>query len=256
MDNEKDKLMRYDDSHSIFGMILAVIGQTVLTILLSLVFSLFLTAFVTIFFPNADISKSVANIYEAFDLGIVIQILGDCLLVLVYFFLMGAFNFKRILKGFKNGKLILYSIIGGVVLTCFTIIYSAITIKIGGVSDNANQSEAVSLIHSNWVLGFLLIAICAPIVEELGFRYFIFGSLKSKSRATAYIVSALVFAAVHFAVLIGSKDINWVNEAVSLPTYLAAGLLFCFAYDKSGRLACPIIMHATNNIIAFVLMFL
>ena len=50
-------------------------GQTILTILVSLVFTIILSTFVALVFPNSDVSKSVTNIFNAFDLDLVITII-------------------------------------------------------------------------------------------------------------------------------------------------------------------------------------
>ena len=255
MENEKDKLMRYDDSHSIFGMILAIIGQTVLTLLVSLFFSVVLSVFVVLFFPNADVTKSVTNIYNAFDLDLVIYIIVGGIMVLLYFLLMGKEYFKSILRGFKNKKLILWGIGLGLLLTFISSGYSIIVGQFVKET-NANQSQIASTVTKNYVLSFLMIVAVAPVVEELGFRYFIFGSLKRKSRVLAYLLSAVIFALIHFSVLIGESNIDWVAELTSFPTYLFAGVFLCFVYDKSERLACPIMAHATNNFIAFISLIL
>ncbi len=251
MENEKDSLMRYDDSHAIFGMILSILGQTIITILIGLVFSVAISAGIRLFFPGSNVAASVDNFYEAFDIPLVIAILADAGLVLLYYFLMGSYRFKKILQGFKNKKLIFISIGLGLLVTFLSSGYTIITSQF--IRDtNANQASVSSTITGNYVLGFIFAVIAAPIVEEIGSRYFIFGSLKSKSRVLAYTISAVIFALLHCSILIGEKNINWSAELIAFPVYLFMGLFLCAAYDKSGRLACPIVIHATNNFIAFI----
>ena len=86
--------------------------------------------------------------------------------------------------------------------------------------------------------------IVAPLVEELLFRGFIYGVIKRYTDAWfAALCSALLFAVVHFHV--GSL----------LPLAVLA-LLLCAAYELSGSLLVPMLMHALFNLISLALLLL
>ncbi|MGH2404851.1 MAG: lysostaphin resistance A-like protein [bacterium] len=83
-----------------------------------------------------------------------------------------------------------------------------------------------------------LLCVAVPLGEEVFFRGFAYGAMRSLwSRPAAVIVSAAFFAAVH------SQIIHF------LPIF-ALGLFMAYAYDRTGSLLPPILVHAINNLIA------
>ena len=94
----------------------------------------------------------------------------------------------------------------------------------------------------------LIVIFLAPFVEETLFRGLVFGGLKQKNRAVAYVVSCLLFALLHvwqFAVV--SRDVTYLLLMVQ---YLVPGLVLCGVYDKGDTLWCPIILHMAANALA------
>lgn len=78
--------------------------------------------------------------------------------------------------------------------------------------------------------------ILAPLTEELLFREFLYRFLKGKlPRVLAMVLSSLVFALIHDAAIFNV-----------LPLFLL-GCIFVMAYERTGSLLTPIIMHATFN---------
>lgn len=85
--------------------------------------------------------------------------------------------------------------------------------------------------------GMLVVAavIVAPLVEETVFRGFIYGVLKRFTDGFfAAICSSLLFAVVHLHV-------------GSMFPLAALALVFCLAYEVTGSLAVPMIMHGIFN---------
>lgn len=102
-----------------------------------------------------------------------------------------------------------------------------------------NQMLVNALTSTENKLGVLLcipaIAIFTPIIEELIFRAGIYRFLKSKMPALpAAIVSSVFFALMHD------------SYASYLPLTLF-GCVLCFAYEKTGRIAAPMIIHGLFN---------
>jgi membrane protease YdiL (CAAX protease family) len=89
------------------------------------------------------------------------------------------------------------------------------------------------------VLLALMIALAlvvAPISEELVFRAGLFRFLRSRApRWVAFTVSAGLFAMLHG---------NWIS---SLPLFVL-GLVFAAAYERTGRVAVPMLAHAFFNL--------
>lgn len=89
------------------------------------------------------------------------------------------------------------------------------------------------------VLLALMIALAlvvAPVAEELVFRAGLFRFLRSRApRWVAFTVSAGLFALLHG---------NWVS---ALPLFVL-GLVFAAAYERTGRVAVPMLAHAFFNL--------
>jgi len=103
------------------------------------------------------------------------------------------------------------------------------------------RQELVDLIlqaKSATLLAFLitLALVLAPIAEELVFRAGIFRFLRTRApRWVAYVVSAGLFAALHG---------YWSS---SLPLFVL-GLVFAASYERTGRIAVPMLAHALFNL--------
>lgn len=91
----------------------------------------------------------------------------------------------------------------------------------------------------------LIVVLLAPFVEEVLFRGLVFGNLKHKSRAVAYLLSCALFAFLHvwqFALV--KQDITYF---VLMLQYLVPGLVLAWAYEHSGSLWSSIGLHAAAN---------
>ena len=88
------------------------------------------------------------------------------------------------------------------------------------------------------LLGFMVVLalVIAPISEELVFRAGFFRFLRTRvPRWVAFAASAGLFALFHF---------NWISF---LPLFVL-GLAFAVAYERTGRIAVPILAHALFNL--------
>jgi membrane protease YdiL (CAAX protease family) len=93
----------------------------------------------------------------------------------------------------------------------------------------------------NLVLVVVIIAILAPLGEEMLFRGYIFGALRNwKGFLPAAIITGVIFGAVH----IGSSPIGY---AVPLAVF---GFGLCALYQWTGSLYPCIALHALNNAFA------
>ena len=72
-----------------------------------------------------------------------------------------------------------------------------------------------------------------------------FGNLREKSRAVAYLVSCLLFAALHvWQFALSGRDVTYLLPMVQ---YLVPGAVLCWAYEHSGTLWSAIGVHAVAN---------
>lgn len=101
------------------------------------------------------------------------------------------------------------------------------------------------------ILAFLGLVILPPLAEEIVFRGFLYGTLRSKvSMLWATVITSLVFAALH---LLGSASggLLWVAFA---DTFILS-LVLCYVRDKTSSLWASVIIHALKNGLVFVNLF-
>lgn len=88
-----------------------------------------------------------------------------------------------------------------------------------------------------------LIAVLAPISEELFFRGFVFSGLRSRfSFLPAAVIAGLVFGSIHAP--------TGITTVVPLT---ALGVALCWLYEKTGSLWPCVVAHAINNGIALAI---
>lgn len=100
------------------------------------------------------------------------------------------------------------------------------------------EESTLSLIAA----GIMVIAI-APVAEELFFRGFFYGALRSSLPVWA--------AAVVAGGLFGLSHVTTGVEAV--PVLFAFGVILCLLYEYTGSLYPPIALHAVNNMLAYAM---
>ncbi len=111
----------------------------------------------------------------------------------------------------------------------------------------AQPQEMVKAFQESSGIGFKVLVIIAavviaPLAEETMFRGFVYGVLKRYTDAPfAALSSSLMFAIIHMHV--GSM----------LPLFMLA-VLFCLAYEITGCLLVPMILHAIFNAVSIIAM--
>jgi membrane protease YdiL (CAAX protease family) len=122
------------------------------------------------------------------------------------------------------------------------LLYSVIAMAFGyrpSVQDVLNRLDTQGVAF--WA-SFLAVAVIAPFAEEIVFRGFIYGGLRARfGVAVATISSTLFFTALHFSI------------EQFIPIFVL-GLFLAWLYEKTGSLYPGIILHATNNAIALLLL--
>jgi uncharacterized protein len=135
----------------------------------------------------------------------------------------------------------------GVLMIVFSGIYGQGLAALGIEQD---QQEALRFIKTRtWgsytvadLLAMGMIAIAAPVVEELFFRGYVFNAYDVyKGRRTAYIGSSLTFALIH-----GFPPL--------LPAFFIEGWMLAYVYRRSGTIVAPIVAHVLNNGLVVVLL--
>ena len=113
---------------------------------------------------------------------------------------------------------------------------------------NENELQSRAIIDTYPILSILVLGIIGPICEELTYRLGMFSLIGRINRVLAYIITSLVFALMHMNF---SSNANIVVELLNLPSYIFAGVAFCFAYDKFS-LPCSLTAHTLNNLFAVI----
>ena len=94
------------------------------------------------------------------------------------------------------------------------------------------------------ILAGIMVVAVAPVAEEVFFRGFFYGALRSRFTVLpAAIINGALFGLIHYS-----------PEAVAaLPPLAVLGFVFCLVYEKTGSLFPVIALHAINNAIAYAI---
>lgn len=88
----------------------------------------------------------------------------------------------------------------------------------------------------------VLIAIVAPVSEEVCFRGMLFGGLRRRMpRLVAALVAGVVFGALHAA-----------SGLSAVPVLSVFGVILCLLYEKTGSVVPGILLHMLNNCVALL----
>lgn len=138
------------------------------------------------------------------------------------------------------GSTILWSFLG--VFLAYMAQYVSIIIEtfVLGIKPGSQNTMDIMNIARAAPIFIVIVAIIAPILEEIIFRKIIFGTLYKRTNfIIAALLSAFVFALVH-------------GDFSHILTYTAMGLVFAFLYVKTKRIIVPIITHMAMNTITVI----
>lgn len=123
---------------------------------------------------------------------------------------------------------------------------SIIILAVLPTASNPNNGAIMDMasIDLRWVKAMTVFL--APPMEELMFRAGIFGTLRRRSRFTAYAVSALVFSLYHVWAYAITDPINWIY----IIQYIPVSLLLARCYERTNSIWCSIFFHMTVNAVS------
>lgn len=99
----------------------------------------------------------------------------------------------------------------------------------------AGSSVALTIL-----IGVLVVGL-APVAEEIFFRGFFYGALRTRfSFVAAALIDGVVFGVVHAG-----------TGPQAIPPLIILGFAFCVAYEATGSILPGIVLHALNNMLAF-----
>lgn len=113
-----------------------------------------------------------------------------------------------------------------------------------------NANEAQELGYSHYMVGFergavfVMLAIIAPIMEELIFRGWLYGKLRVKiPKWVAIFITSLLFGIIH---------LQW-NVGI---TVFAMSIVTCTLREITGSIYAGTLVHIINNSVAFYLVYI
>jgi len=123
---------------------------------------------------------------------------------------------------------------------------------LGDKITNPNNTAVINLASESPRAVIALAVFIAPIVEEVLFRGVIFGSLQTKHRRLAFIVSIALFAFYHvWQYALASMDLTMLWYMIS---YIPAGYALAWAYEKTNSLWVSIFLHMLINGISMLIL--
>ena len=153
---------------------------------------------------------------------------------------------------FDNTLGSLFSIILGFLLY-YAMLYAVSFLLTAFLDDiiNPNTEGIINATKLNANVMLVVGVLFAPIVEEALFRGALFGTIRSKNRLLAYIVSALVFSLYHLWQHY-VFDFDW-SFLLFLLQYVPASIALAWCYERSGSIWSSILLHALINYIALLI---
>lgn len=118
---------------------------------------------------------------------------------------------------------------------------------------NVNDESVHAMLIEAPELMVLGAVVLAPVAEEIFYRGLFFRKLFDVKPWLGYVVSMVVFAAIHTVGYVGSEEP--VILLLCCLQYLPAGYCLCWCYRQSGNILSPILMHILFNassILSFV----
>lgn len=110
---------------------------------------------------------------------------------------------------------------------------------------NVNDAYIDEMAQENYGLIAFATVFLVPVAEESLYRGLMFAAFYNRNRLAAYVISTVVFSAVHIIGYIGYYDV--LTLLLCFLQYLPAGLSLGWAYAHSDSVWAPILMHITIN---------
>lgn len=257
---EKEGFVK-DSKIAFKGVLNGLFGSLIYEIIITLFISFFVTFKVSSQNPGVlseELDLLLEQEYAAFPYSILISCLSSLAAFLVFVLIIKWDVIKDLFKKALNLKTLKYGVICALCIMGFSIIYNNLAVIIFGLSDggNANQEVVTNLIKSNVLLGFMSVVVLAPLVEELTYRYCMFGEVSKYKKWLGYLVSGGIFMLMHGVASFneaGGFNLAFVKELIYLPPYLFSGLALCYVYDKTENVGTSVLAHFLNNFVSFLL---
>ncbi|MCD8203861.1 MAG: CPBP family glutamic-type intramembrane protease [Coprobacillus sp.] len=160
-------------------------------------------------------------------------------------------------KTFTKSETYLFGFLAFLVLILASGVYSFIISFFYTTEGNNNQSSINTLTELYPFASIIVFGIIGPLVEEVTYRVGLFSFFRRINRWSAYLLTIIIFALIHFdfTTIGGGWNEELENELINLPSYLIAAGVFCFVYERRG-FGASFFAHFLNNIIAVLFIIL
>ena len=156
-------------------------------------------------------------------------------------------NFKADLKGS------LYAALGGFgIYYVLNIFVSILISNLMPEYTNVNDANIDQISQMYYLPMLLCTVVLVPVTEEVLYRGMLFGLLWHKNRILGYVVSTLVFSAIHMMGYIGKAPASYL--LIGLLQYVPATIGMAYAYEKADSIWSPIVIHMFINLIGMLAM--
>ena len=180
---------------------------------------------------------------------------------LLYFsanFAVAIFGFlgfwKKTLSGLvpRIPRILLFALAGFVAFRILSLAMGLLILSIDPEFANVNDQSILALSREDFGLMAIGTVILVPVAEEVFNRGCVFGGLLGRNPVVAYAVSAVIFSIIHINGYIGS--VPPLTLFLCFLQYLPAGLCLAAAYQLSGSILTPILIHSAVNAIGILTM--
>jgi membrane protease YdiL (CAAX protease family) len=150
--------------------------------------------------------------------------------------------------GFRRFAASYWGAIAGwtIVLIFSSIMVLALMMAVGGTYENEKtESVKQNVTVFNFFIGFISAAIISPVYEEILYRGFIYRWIRVRTgKSWGMFISSFLFMVVHIPTY-NTLMINFIS-----------GLVFAWAYEKTGSIWPSVLIHGLFNGLAVILTFL
>jgi uncharacterized protein len=151
-----------------------------------------------------------------------------------------------------RGRPLGWSALKAVIVLVGFYVLAAVYAGILGLDENSNQllkDTGFGDTTAKDVAYAILYPVAAPVAEELLFRGILFKGLRDGLRDRLGRGGAVALAALLSGAIFGGAHLGGGQDAF-IPVLIALGVLLALAYEWSGTIYVPILIHAVNNAIA------
>ena len=147
-------------------------------------------------------------------------------------------------------KVLCFTVIGFAAYMVMNFLLMQVLFAMNPEFTSINDVTIQNLVAENYPMMFLGSVILVPITEETLYRGLVFRGIYDRSPVFAWIVSVLLFCAIHLIGYIGAYP--WQTILLCFVQYIPAGICLAGAYRLSGSLLSPILIHVLVNLLAML----